>query len=167
MSHAVSISEKHSLTRPRVTLKDIDRAFIALWYLLGWVSHVYLGLFSPGTYRTFGDTALIPGYTDFWRSVMMPSISFFAVLLAVFEIIVGLLLISKGKWVKYGLVLSLLFNLFLVQMGLSYLTPDPWSSFMVNRLPNIIFMLLQAPLLWGKYERSLPRIIQGWLVKEK
>ncbi len=165
MTDIISLSEKHSLTRPRVALKDIDRAFIALWYLLGWVSHVYLGLFSPGMYRAFGDTALIPGYTAFWRSVMMPSISFFAVLLAVFEITVGALLISKGKWVKYGLVCSLLFNLFLVQMGLSYMTSDPWSGFLVNRLPNIIFIVLQIPLLWGKYEQSLPHIIRGWLVR--
>jgi hypothetical protein len=136
-------------------LRDIDRGFIALWYLLGWISHVYLGLFSPGLYRGFGDTALIPGFTAFWRGVIMPAIPFFAVLLAAFEISVGVLLVSKGRWVKIGLAFSILFNLFLVQMGLSYRTPDPWSGFLVNRLPNLIFIALQIPLFWGRFDRFL------------
>jgi hypothetical protein len=44
----------------------------------------------------------------------MLSITLFTLALAVFEIGVGILLIGRGRWVQYGLVLSILFNLFLM-----------------------------------------------------
>ena len=144
----------------RLTMRNSVRLFVALWYLLGWLSHVYLGLFAPETYRPFGETALIPAYTDFWQSMVMPFITAFALGLAVFEVLVGCLLISKGNWVKTGLVFSILFNLFLVQMGLGYPATDPWSNFLVNRLPNLLFIALQVPLLWGRDEYSIPEVIR-------
>lgn len=51
-------------------------------------------------------------------------------LLAVFEILVGLLLINQGQWVKIGVLLSILFNLFLVQMGLGIPTESAWDNFL-------------------------------------
>lgn len=142
-------------------MRNVMRSFIALWYLLGWLSHVYLGLFAPEIYRSMGDTAIIPAYTVFWHDPVMPFISIFALMLAGFEVIVGCLLISKGKWVKIGLILSLLFNLFLVQMGLGYPTVDPLTNFLVNRLPNLIFIALQVPLLWGWDEHSIPATLRN------
>lgn len=144
-------------------MRDIIRLLIAPWYLLGWMSHVYLGLNNPEIYRPFGQTALIPAFTGFWYNNMMPHITTLALLLAVFEISVGVLLISKGGWVKIGITLSIVFNLFLVQLGLSYPTSDGISDFLANRLPNIVFIILQIPLFWGHYKSSLPATIQGWV----
>lgn len=144
-------------------MRTTIRFFVAIWYLLGWVSHVYLGIFQPAIYQGFGDTALIPAFTVFWHDIVMPNITFFALLLAVYEITVGLLLINKGKWVKIGLVLSMLFNLFLVQMGLAIQSPDPWQSFLMNRLPNIIFILLQLPLLQDWNNETFLEIIRNRL----
>jgi hypothetical protein len=127
------------------------------------VSHVYLGLNNPEIYRPFGQTALIPSFTSIWYSAVMPQITAFALLLAAFEVVVGILLISKETWVKIGLVLSIAFNLFLVQLGLSYPAPDRLSDFLVNRLPNLIFIVLQIPLFWGQDTTSLPAVIRGWL----
>lgn len=140
-------------------IKNVLRSFIALWYLLGWISHVYLGLFNPQLYAGFGNTALIPGYAQLWNTLIMPNIAFFALLLAVFEIAVGVLLTNRGKWVKYGLVLSILFNLFLVQMGLSMPAAGFWQDFAGNRLPNLIFIALQIPLFWGEYPRTIWQMI--------
>jgi hypothetical protein len=39
-------------------------------------------------------------------------------LLAAFEMAVGILILSKDRYVKIGLIASVLFNLFLVQLGL-------------------------------------------------
>lgn len=142
-------------------MRNVTRTFVALFYLLGWLSHVYLALFLPEIYRPFGGTALIPAYADFWNEVMMPHITALALLLAAFEIGVGCLLIGKGKWVKVGLVFSIAFNLFLVQMGLSYPATDAWSGFLINRLPNLIFIALQIPLLWGWDERSIPEVVRA------
>jgi hypothetical protein len=97
----------------------------------------------------------------------MPEITYFTILLAAFEIVVGCLLIGKGKWVKLGLGLSFLFNLFLVQMGLGYPASDAWTGFLVNRLPNLIFIALQIPLLWGWDEHSVPESIRARFIKPK
>jgi len=141
-------------------MRNVLRVFIALWYLLGWMSHVYLVFSAPETYQIFGNTAMLPAYVHFWQNIIMPHITILALLLAGFELIVGAMLISKGKWVKTGLVLSIMFNLFLVQMGLGIESADPLSHFSFNRLPNLIFIVLQIPLFWGQYNYSIPEWIQ-------
>ncbi len=141
-------------------MKNFLRGFISIWYLLGWISHVYLGLFSPDTYSVFGTTAIFPAFTQLWQNFFMPRITIFALLLAAFEITVGILIIIRGKWVKYGLVLSLLFNMFLVQMGLGMPATSFWSDFIGNRMANLIFIALQIPLFWGEYKESLPQVIK-------
>jgi hypothetical protein len=143
-------------------MRDIVRLLVAPLYLLGWLAHVYLGLCNPEIYRLFGQTALIPAFADFWYGTVMPHITAFALLLAAFEVMVGILLVSKGMWVKVGLVLSIAFGLFLIQLGLAYPVSDGFSDFLMNRLPNLLFIVLQTPLLWGQDKRSLPEAIQGW-----
>ncbi|HEY3474451.1 MAG TPA: hypothetical protein VGK56_07550 [Anaerolineales bacterium] len=138
------------------------RFFIALWYLLGWLSHVYLAIAKPQLYRSFGSTALIPLLRDLWQGFIMPNIVFFAFGLAAFELAVGFLIISKGRQVKIGLVASILFNLFLVQLGLSGQATDWISDFLINRLPNLIFVAIQVPLLFSTFDRTLPEVIASF-----
>jgi hypothetical protein len=145
-----------------MSIRTYTRTFVALWYLFGWLSHVYLALFASGTYQAFGATALIPGLKDLWYTLILPNIAFFALALAGFEILVGGLIISRGRWVKLGLGLSLLFNLFLVQLGLGYSAPSLTSDFFVNRLPNLVFIGLQLPLMWGHDDQSLPTALRHW-----
>jgi hypothetical protein len=92
----------------------------------------------------------------------MPRITFFALLLATFEMTTGILILSKGRYVKVGLVASLLFNLFLVQLGLGY-SEIPWSGrdFLLNRLSNVLFVLLQLPLFWVRFDESLPKFLRA------
>ena len=148
-------------------MKNVIRLLIVPWYLLGWMSHVYLGLFSPESYQPFGNAAIFPAYTVFWNNFIMPKITFFALVLAVFEIAVGFMISSKGKWVKIGLVLSVLFSLFLIQMGLTYTTPDVWKNFTGNRLPNVIMIALQVPLFWCSFDKTLPQAIKGWFLRKQ
>lgn len=91
--------------------------------------------------------------------MIMPNIVFFALSLAAFELLVGLLLVGKGKQVKSGLMLSILFNLFLVQLGLSGQATDRVSDFLINRLPNLVFVAIQTPLLFCTFDRSLLKIL--------
>lgn len=68
-----------------------------------WCSDAYPGFSAPQEARGhLAETALLPGYLTLWRQLVMPTTTIFALLLAVFEIVVGLLLISRGKWVKQG-----------------------------------------------------------------
>lgn len=144
-------------------MKNIIRLLIVPWYLLGWLVHLYLGFSNPGLYGSFGQTALLPGFAGFWNSFIMPRITSFTLLLAGFEVMVGFLLISAGKRVKIGLAFSIAFNLFLIQLGLSYPAPDGLSDFLVNRMPNLVFIMVQIPLFWGEWKNSLFTDIQGWM----
>ncbi len=141
-------------------MKNIARLFFALWYLLGWMAHVYVGIWSPYTYNDFSKTAIFPPFQWIWLNVIIPHITFFALLLAVIEIITGLLLISKGKWVKVGVTLSLIFNLFLVVLGLSWPAESAYLDFVRNRLPMLVFAVAQIPLLWMQFDCSLPEVIR-------
>lgn len=140
-------------------MKDILRLIVAPWYLLGWISHVYLALSIPETYRGFGSTALIPAFGQFWESLIMPNIVPLALALAAFELTVGLLLIGRGRQVTVGLALSILFNLFLVQLGLSGQATDWTSDFLMNRMPNLILVAAQVPLLFCTFDQSLAEVI--------
>ena len=145
-------------------MKNFLRSFIAIWFLFGWMIHVYLAITSPQIYQVFGSTGIIPGYEQFWTNWIMPNITFWALLLAAFELCVGLMIIYKDKWVKIGLGFSIAFNLFLIQMGLGSQTDTFWSDFLSNRLPNLIMIMLQLPLLWGVYTHS---IIESIKLKRK
>jgi hypothetical protein len=92
----------------------------------------------------------------------MPNITFFALLLAAFEMAIGILILSKDRYVKAGLAVSVLFNIFLVQLGLGY--PEIQGSgreFLLNRAPNLLFALLQLPLFWVHFDKSLPQLLRA------
>ncbi len=141
-------------------MKNLYRLLFALFYLLGWVIHVYLGIWSPETYNGFSQTIIFPPFQWIWSNVIIPNSSIFALLLAAVELTTGLLMVSKGKWVKIGVALSLVFNVCLVFLGLANPSDDQFLDFLQNRLPMLIFVAAQVPLLWIKYERSLPEDIR-------
>ncbi|MBN1267414.1 MAG: hypothetical protein JXA25_18120 [Anaerolineales bacterium] len=145
------------------TAKELIRSVVAPWYLLGWPIHLYLGVFNPAIYQPFGQTALIPALQGLWYEIVLPNITAFALLLALFEVVVGILLISKGQWVKVGLALSISFNIFLVLLGLSSPAEDSMSDFLMIRLPNVLFIVVQVPLFVGSYPSWLPAVVRGWL----
>jgi len=94
--------------------------FFALWYLLGSLVHLKFGLLNKHIYEIFGRSSLFAASRELWTFVVMPNITLFALLLAAFEMVVGILILSKGRYVRIGLAASVLFNLFLVQLGLGY-----------------------------------------------
>ncbi len=142
-------------------MKNAVRFFVAPWYLLGWAVHVYFAVTNPQLYRGFGSTILIPVVRSLWQTLIMPNIVFFLLILAIFELLVGFLLIGKGKQVKLGLGMSIFFNLFLVQLGLSSQAGDWISDFLMNRLPNLVLVAIQVPLLFCAFDRSLVEILAG------
>ena len=143
---------------------NVARFFFALWYLLGSLVHTTFGLLNRQIYEVFGRTALFSAFRQLWTSVVLPHITLFALLLAAFEVTVGILLLSRGRYVKIGLMASVLFNLFLVQLGLGY--PGIQGSardFLLNRLPNLLFALLQCPLFLVHFDRSVPELLRARL----
>jgi|SRR5579863_8306653 len=140
------------------------RLFFTLWYLLGSLSHVFYGITNNHIYEVFGRTSIFPVSRELWGSVVMPHITFFALLLAAFEIATGILILSKGRLAWIGLGASVLFNLFLVQLGLGF--PEvPWSGrdFLLNRLSCLLFAVLQLPLFWVSFDLSFPGFLRARL----
>ncbi len=142
-------------------LKNILRTFIALWYLLGWMVHVYISVIvpQPQLYQNFGATALFPVLRELWQTIVIPNIMLFGPLCAAFQLAVGILMVGKGNRVKVALIASLLFNAFLLQLGLA-MPADGWvADFLINRLPVLIFAAVQVPLFWCTFDRTLPESI--------
>jgi hypothetical protein len=137
------------------------RLFFALWYLLGSLSHVYFGIANNHIYEILGRTSIFAISREIWASVVMPHITFFALLLAAFEMATGILILSKGRLAWISLAASVLFNLFLVQLGLGF-SEVPWSGrdFVLNRLSCLLFAILQLPLFWVRFDLSFPEFIR-------
>lgn len=135
------------------------RVFIASWYLTGCFVHIHFALTNTHVYEAFGKTALLVVFRELWTSIIMPHIVFFALLLATFEMTTGILILSKSSWVKVGLAASVLFNLFLVQLGLSRPASDWETDLLANRLPDLLLALLQLPLFWVHFDKSLLQLL--------
>ncbi len=71
------------------------------------------------------------------------------------QIVIGVLVISKGKWAKIGVCLSLVFNMALVFLGLAWPAETAWLDFVQNHLPTLIFAAAQIPLFWVTYDRPI------------
>ncbi len=142
-------------------LKNSLRTFIALWYLLGWVVHIFISVIvpQPQLYLNFGATSLFPFTRSLWQTIVVPNILLFGPLCAVFELTVGILMAGKGVRVKVALAASLIFNAFLLQLGLA-MPAEGWAAdFFTNRLPVLIFAAVQVPLLWGTYDYTIPELV--------
>jgi len=71
------------------------------------------------------------------------------------EMATGILILSRGRLVKLGLAARVSFNLFLLQLGLGWpAIPGTRSDFLHNRLPNLLFALLQLPLFGVRFTRA-------------
>jgi hypothetical protein len=146
----------------RPVLFNAWRVFLALWYLGGSFIHLQCGLYRPFIYSRFRLAPLYPLIGRFWDGSVMPHITAFALLLAAFELAVAILLLSRGRAVTLALTASLLFNLFLVQLGLGYpAPPGSLRDFVLNRLPNLLFILVQLPLYWVRFDKSLLALVRA------
>ncbi len=142
-------------------MKNVYRLIFAPWYLIGWAFHIYNGIWSPEVYQGFSKTVIFPPVQWIWFNAIIPNITLFTLLLAVIQIVIGVLFISKGKWVKIGVCFSLAFNVGQVFLGLAWPAETAWLDFAQNRLPNMIFAVAQIPLFWVNYDRSIAEDIRN------
>ena len=79
--------------------------------------HVVIVLTGTETYRHFADTAFIPFVKQGWLSVFMPHAALLGLLLAAFELAVGLLILAGGPKTRLGLLAAIVFHLGLMLFG--------------------------------------------------
>jgi hypothetical protein len=92
------------------------------------------------------DAALIPLYRWFFENVVALVPPLFGLLAAAYEITIALIILSKGRYVKWGLLGGIVFLIGIMPLGV-------WT------LANPILAVAIAYLLTKEYERSLPEML--------
>jgi hypothetical protein len=131
---------------------DFDRLFIALWYIpLGIALHgavVVTG--DPTAYNYFGEGTYLPVYRYFFMEIVPQNVVFWATLALLFELTLGLLILSRGIAVKIGLLLSAIFQLLLAPTG-------------VTGIVNVLLAIGCLMLLHFDYDQTIPELFVRWV----
>ncbi|MFX1465521.1 MAG: hypothetical protein ACFFA5_03515 [Promethearchaeota archaeon] len=98
----------------------------------------------------FLENAHLSFYKDFLTNVIIPNGALFIIFTVIFEIIVGVLVLNKLVLVRIGLVLGLLWVIFLI----------PLLPLGPEMLTNIILAALQAILLRKEYETTFLEMLR-------
>lgn len=87
-------------------------------------------------------------YREFLEKIVIPNETLIILLVVVFEFIVGMLILSEGFFVKIGLILAILWVLFIA----------PFLP-LGDVLGHLVLGILQATLLMENYDTPLWEII--------
>jgi len=133
-----------------VRYQDVLRLVLAVMFFLGAVANTIMLITAPDIYEGFADLAFLAFYRTLWRGVVLPRLGLFLALVIIFEIIVGVLLLSRGPYAQLGLIFAAAYAAFLV--------PFWWGG---GGLINIVLFLLMLWLLRFGYSESVPELVFG------
>jgi hypothetical protein len=124
------------------------RIFIGIFFLIMAIGvNVVLVLLSPDLFVALGtNDALIPLYRWFFENVVALAPPIFGLLAAAYEITIALMMLSKRRYVKWGLIGGIVFLIAITPLG-------PWT------LANPILAVAMAYLLTKDYDRSFPEML--------
>jgi hypothetical protein len=128
---------------------NIWRGVVGVAYLVAAGFNLFSTL-PEGDLGWFADSAWFPFLGDFVRQVVVPNQALFMGLVVVFEVAVGLLILSRGKFVDMGVTASVLWVLFLIP----FLQPFPMAA------TNVVLAILQGILLLRRYDTAIWRLVQ-------
>lgn len=120
------------------------RIFMGIFFLVMAIGvKVVLVLVAPNLFVALGtNDAIIPLYRWFFENVVALAPPLFGLLAAAYEITIALMMLSKDKYVKWGLIGGIVFLIGITPLGV-------WT------LANPILALTLAYLLTREYDRSL------------
>jgi hypothetical protein len=120
------------------------RIFMGIFFLVMAIGvNVLLVLVAPNLFVALGtNDAIIPLYRWFFENVVALAPPLFGLLAAAYEITIALMMLSKDKYVKWGLIGGIVFLIGITPLGV-------WT------LANPILALTLAYLLTREYDRSL------------
>ena len=124
------------------------RIFLGVFYLVMAIGiNVVLVVVAPHQFVALGTAApLVPPYAWFFEQAVARSPALFGLLAAAYEVAVGLLLLGRGRWVKWGALAGIVHLLGITPLGV-------WT------LANPVGALALAALLRRDYDRSLPEML--------
>ncbi len=128
-------------------LSNAIRILMGIIYIFGAATNLIFALSNPQIYADFAAFSIIPFYKTFWAEIVMPNVTTWILLVAAFEMVMALLILSKGKLVKIGLCGVIAFNLVLI--------PFWWFGW---ALINLAMALVQMFLLRLEYRFSVVQL---------
>jgi hypothetical protein len=113
-----------SLLRP-----NAGRIFLGFFFIaMGIGVNVSFLLTQPNFVSDYGEGAWLPLYRTLTESIIAPQPKLFGILLILFEVAMGIFLLSRGVWVKVGLVGTTIFVLALVPIHVAQIA---WAGSVV------------------------------------
>ena len=130
---------------------NAGRIFLGLFFLVMAIGvNVVMVLTNPQSYVEYGSGALIPLYRELTLNIIALSPALFGLLLAVFEIAMGLLILSKQGYVKIGLIGTIIFVVALTPVSVIQF---PWLGLVVG----------QAYLLTKEFDTTFLEVLRSKL----
>lgn len=129
---------------------DAGRVFAGLFFLtMALAVNVVLSLTAPDLFVALGTAdALLPPYRWFFEDVVALAPPLFGLLAASYEVTIGLMMLSRGRYAKWGLIGGIVFLIGITPLGV-------WT------LANPVLALALALLLRKEYTRSLPQMLRS------
>lgn len=128
---------------------NAGRIFLGLFYLIMAIGiNVVNAITNPQSTVQMGADSLIPLYRTFFSEIVSAAPSLFILVVAFFQICIGLLILNKEKRVKIGLIGA---SFFLVSI----------TPFGVIQLPWLGLVAVQIFLLRKKFKKTFVDIVAG------
>ncbi|MFB6172609.1 MAG: hypothetical protein ABEJ23_08745 [Haloarculaceae archaeon] len=132
---------------------ELARAAFGLTYLGGAVVHLVYWASNRAVYGELTEFVLFDWYRDLWTDLVLPNLGLLLPVLAAFELLLGVGVLSRGRIARVALAVGALFNVALAPLGFW------WPS-------NVALAAAQAALLRYEYaETSLARL-RGWRLRD-
>jgi hypothetical protein len=133
----------------------VGRLAFGVMFTGGAAIHVAIVITGTETYRHFADSAFIPFVKQAWLSVFMPHAALLGLLLAAFELAVGLLILAGARKTTLGLVAAIAFHLGLMLFGWGFWF---WSVPMLVMLVALLRNGFDNALRPRRNQRTLGRV---------
>jgi len=130
-----------------VVKPNAGRIFLGIFYLIMAIGiNIVNAISNPQTTVQMGEASLFDFYSTFFTDVVSKAPAFFILLVALFEITMGLLILNKHKNVKLGLIGTSVFLLMITPFGYVQI---PWLG----------IALIQLYLLRKDFDKTFIEII--------
>lgn len=122
---------------------NVGRILWGLAFVAASIVNLTVTLPNPAFYQTFADLTFFPFYRQLILNIAIPNATLISALVVIFEFAVGVMMLSKGEWVHWGLIGTGIWVVFITPaMG--------WYT-----IASLIFLIIPALLLRYEYDRSL------------
>ena len=127
---------------------NAGRIFLGLFFLVMAIGvNVVLAVVAPDLFVALGtNDALIPLYRWFFENVVAVAPPLFGLLAAAYEVTIAVMMLSRGKYAKWGLIGGIVFLLAITPLG-------TWT------LANPILALAMALLLRKEYDKGFLQML--------